>query len=131
MIEQLLYNIGFYLSIIFLVLSVTVILIFNIPLQLEEARVKNGLAKLRIQLLLFGLVLLITNFITLFLLGRFAIVVFNNMTIVNFTMQFLLLIYGISHLLLACIGYMIYHQQYTPENKKLHEKIEKAENKKK
>lgn len=125
--NSLLQNIGLYLSIVFIALSAIIIIVFNVPLQIREAKVKNGLAKLRIQLLLFGFVLLVTNFVSLFFLAELGIRVFNTMIVVNQHMQILLAIYGASHFALACIGYMIYHQQYTSKQKELHARIEKIE----
>lgn len=121
------------LSTIMLVASIVIITIFNIPLQIREAKVKNGLAKLRKQLLGFGFTLIVTNVIALYFIGRSVVRIANyhESIPVNVVTEVLLTLFSFSHLILAIIGYFIYHQQYTDEHKAVSAKLEKLTNKRK
>lgn len=100
-----------------------------IPLQVAESRVKNGLHKLRQQLLAKGVLSEIAVIVSVFALtSRFFITVpdTNRYVITILVLTLALCTLGNSH-----IDSRIYRQQYTLENKKLHEKIEKLEKSKK
>jgi len=99
------------------IISSILLLIFCIPLQIKEAKVNNGLKILRYQLLAFGIILFITNCISMiFLTERF----FDNVQD-PFSASLLQIINSVAFLLIAIIGHLMYHSQYTEENKKLHE----------
>lgn len=106
-------------SITLRVLSCIILIFFCIPLQIKEAKVANGLRLLRIQLLVFGLILLFTNFVSLIFL-------FDGLSIpqrpLNSALQ---IINAVCFFTLALIGYRIYRTQYTEPIKKAHRKLEK------
>lgn len=121
-------NLLLYTATIFSAIAIVVIAFFIIPLQLKEAQVKNGLAKLRVQLLLYGVALVAIDSIMLYFLYRIsAQVYFNSQVMPQMTTSVLLFVFSSLHLSLAVIGYMIYHQQYTPEQKQFHAQIDKIE----
>ena len=108
-------------SVIIRILSLILMLAFCIPLQIKEAGVKNGLRALRIQLLLFGLTLLLTN---LFSLGFLWIIDSSPQRPLNAALQ---VINALAFLALAVLGHKMYTSQYTEENKMHHEEIAKME----
>ena len=101
------------------IISFLIILFFVIPLQIKEAQVKNGLAKLRIQLLLYGLAMDIISLLLMYI----GYHLFYNIHHLN--LVFAILFISVCVFGLAIIGYNIYHQQYTLKNIKLHEKIDR------
>lgn len=114
---------GTLLAAILRVLSCIELLIFCIPLQLKELRVVNGLRKLRIQLLTFGLVLLIANLVAAYsMLDTF----FRHApeTPVMLITQIL---NALAFNVLAIIGHSMYTTQYSEENLEHHRKVEKLE----
>lgn len=111
---------------IFRLLADIIVLFFVIPLMIKWAFVKNGLSKLRIDMLLLGLVFLIGN--TLTMVGFLPILIHGvNQPPLNATIQ---LINGILFLVMAIIFYRIYHNQYQPDQVEIHNKIAKLEEKK-
>lgn len=113
---------GSHIALAFRIMSCIILLGYCIPLQIREAGVKNGLRKLRLELLLFGLILLFTNVTTMhFLVDQFI----HNIVPTKISIR-LQLINAFSFLCLSGIGYAIYSTQYTEESKQLHEKIEAA-----
>lgn len=97
-----------------------------IPLQIKEVGVKNGLGKLRILLLILGISLFIGNLIAFWLL------VFTRVSLGGSAFTRLTQIGTALFLLIpAIVLYLIYHQQYTPEAKKIHNRVDKAEKKQK
>lgn len=99
------------------------LLFFCIPLQIKEAHVCNGLRLLRIQLLFMGIILFITNAITMWFLWT----IINAHTHQAFINSLLQVINGIAYFAIAVVGYSMYHRQYTDENKELHEKVSRLE----
>lgn len=119
----------YYASVFFHIVSCIVVALFVIPLQVKEARVKNGLALLRKQLLAFG-----------FLVATLAIVGATVLTLRYFVPDqetrmtitvMLVLAHSLGFLGMAVIGYKMYHQQYTDESKLLHAKLDKLEKRRK
>lgn len=113
-------------SIIILVVAGIIAAAFVIPLQLKEARVKNGLARLRKQMLAKGIFTEIVIIFSLFsLTGRFII---HDTTTLRYTITLVILFFALFILFGVVLDYLIYNQNYTEKNKKLHEKIEQMEN---
>lgn len=110
-------------SIVLRISSCIILLFFCIPLQIKEALVKNGLERLRKQLLIFGLVLFSTNLMTLYFL-LVATLQKTPQKPLNASLQ---IINAVSFLILSIIGHMIYNQQYDEKSKELHAKIAKME----
>src|SRR5579872_4999923 len=104
------------IAVLLRMISCLLLLFFCIPLQIKEAGVKNGLRLLRIQLLSFGVILFLTNLFSLTLLwlgwGTPQRPINALLQVVN----------AIAFLLLAVIGHLMYHQQYSEESKSFHEK---------
>jgi hypothetical protein len=95
---------------------------FVIPLILKEAGVKNGLRSLRYQM--------VATAVIVFVLGIDGLlVIFLNYFGVNIVswLKGTTIINSILFLVYMVIERRIYTQQYTPKNKRLHEKIEKLE----
>lgn len=103
-------------------------LAFIIPLQIKEAQVKNGLLILRRELLVSGVIMFLVNTIglTIILLRYF----FGD-AILKPAIEIISLFNSIGFLIIASIKYHIYNSQYTPENKRLHAKIDRLERSKK
>lgn len=104
-------------------LGFLLMLFYCIPLQVREVRVKNGLRTLRWQMLLTGFIILFINGTSIWLLLD---VIHSNapQPPVN---SFLQIINGVAFLVIGIIGTVIYHTQYSEENKKRHEQIDKME----
>ena len=103
-------------------LSVIITAIFIVPLQIREARVKNGLAVLRKQLLAFGVLVIVVGIasviaLTLPLFERNGITLYLSLTTVT--------IHAFAFLGFAILGYQIYHTQYTDEIKEAHKELDK------
>jgi len=101
-----------------------IFLAFIIPLQWKEANVKNGLKKLRKQLLVSGLIIFHLNIIGL------SVVLIKYVTgdsSLQGITEIVTLISSLGFFAIAIIEYQVYHQRYTPEQKKLHAEFEKME----
>lgn len=122
--------IAYALSITVYVVSTVIILTFVVPLQIKMAEVKNGLIKLRRQLLIREAINLLFTIITIaFLSLRFSGV---NVHIVRYLLGTMVVAQSILILTKAIIDKRIYHQDYTPANIAKHariDRLEKAENK--
>lgn len=115
------------ISIIIHIIAAALTAITVIPLQAKEAMVKNGLAKLRKQLLAKGILSFVVAVVSVgALAGRFLV---DN----NEHARYLVLVFVVTHSLgllgKAVIDYQVYHQQYTPLNMLLHERFAKYEEK--
>jgi len=97
------------ISLIMRVVAIMVTFLFIIPLQLKQAHVKNGLSKLRKQLLYMG-----TLFMALNLFG--IIIVFFRLILTPgsyvFFTHFISIANALAFIGLAYFGYKIYHEQY-------------------
>lgn len=95
-----------------------------IPLQIKEAGVKNGLRILRKELLFSGIIMFLINTI-----GLSVIVVnyFFGAAATQIVTPIITLLNSVGFLTIALIKLNIYHQQYTPENKRIHTMIAKHE----
>lgn len=116
------------ISIISLTIAGVITAMFVIPLQYQQSKVKNGLASLRRQMLLKGVLALIVIILAIFCLsGRFII---SDTTILRYTITSMILVFSLGILGKAIIDFQIYHQQYSDKSKQLHQKIDEAEKKK-
>ena len=111
-LPQISTNLPIYVSMILCLMAAIIVLLFIIPLQVGQAGVKNGLAKLRKQLLAYGLTTLTTTSIAAYFLANVSIRLAESGTYASTTSQVLLLVFSISKFLIAYIGHQIYHQQY-------------------
>lgn len=106
-----------------------IVLAFVIPLQVREAGVKNGLASLRRQMLAKGIISLLVVVVSIIVLTiRFLT---DNVEFLRYAYGFLIFLHALGILAKAIIDFKVYHQQYTPENKELHAKVEALENRRK
>ena len=115
----------FVLSIVLYAMSGIIVAGFVIPLQIEQVGVKNGLLKLRKQMLIKGflnLTLVIASIMAL--TTRFFI---NDQFTQRYLIVSMILLHAIGTLIKAFIDLKIYHQNYSPENKAIHVKIDKIE----
>jgi hypothetical protein len=93
-----------------------------IPLQVKEAKVVNGLAKLRKHLLLSGVAVIVAAFIAFAILS--VAIFIPRQRIVT---EILLLCFVGAFIIIAETLHAIYNAQYTPEHKALSEKIVELE----
>lgn len=121
------YQYGTILSIILRIISSIIMLFFFIPLQIKEALVKNGLRKLRIQLLTVGIIIFITNILTGYILWE-ILITYAKERLDNIEAQVL---NAIASIVLSVILYQIYKFQYSPNSKRQHEQIAKNEKREK
>lgn len=101
-------NLGTGIALLLRVITAAIIIRYIIPLQIKEAKVVNGLAKLRRQMLISGFIFFATNLISLWFLWELAIAPKAP----PIQSQILQLINAIAFLAMSWIGYQIYHQQY-------------------
>lgn len=98
---------------------------FVLPLQYKEAQVKNGLGALRIQLLkrgVLGLTVIVVSIISLTL--RFVV---HDIEVLRYVISFMIFLHGFGTLGKSIIDLKIYHQNYSPEQKRNHEILEQIE----
>lgn len=111
-------------NIVVRIVTAIIFLKFIIPLQFKEAQVKNGLLRLRYELLASGIIMFLVNTVGL------SIIIFQYFFPENIVNQFanLVTIFNtLGFLMIALIKYKIYHTKYTPAQKKLHEKFNRME----
>lgn len=117
--------VAYALSIAVYVVSTVMILTFVIPLQIKMAEVKNGLIKLRKQLLVREAINLMFTIITIVFLGlRFS---GFDVNIVRYLLGAMVVVQSILILTKAIIDKRIYHQDYTPANLAKHARIDRLE----
>lgn len=115
----------FFVSVILHVFAGILTATFIMPLQAKQAGVKNGLAKLRKQMLFKGFLNLTIIIASIFALTlRFVI---TDVATLRYMLTTMIALHAIGTTAKAIIDFQIYHQQYSPENKEMHEKIEKME----
>lgn len=98
-------------------ISSIILIIYLVPLQIKEAKVTNSLKTLRLQLLLIGLILIINNFLAMYVASHTLFILKENTDI---TITIIQLARSIFYLILSVIIYLIYISQYSEENKKKH-----------
>jgi len=109
-------NFMVFAALAFNVLSASIIPIFLIPLQVKQAGVKNGLGKLRKQMLTKGLIGELVALVSLYFIGLIALRIFQTGQIIGTLTQMALLLFSAGKFGNDFIDYLIYHQQYTPEH---------------
>lgn len=99
-------------------------LAFVIPLQVREARVRNGLVKLRKLMLTGGIIIISLSMISILALtSRYYL----DGVIVRYVTVALILLHSLGFLSFTLIQRAIYKSQYSERQKDLHEKIAKLE----
>lgn len=119
-------NIGIILSIIIRIITSIILLWLVIPLQIKQAQVKNGLKTLRKALLLSGLLLFLIDTVGLIII---VIRPIANSATIKLVIDIASIINSIGLFSLGILWFLIYKQQFTDKNIKLHEKVEKREKK--
>ena len=119
------YSLTLTIAFICFALSFLVIAITVIPLQIKEARVVNGLAKLRRQMLVMGV-----STLTVALLADIILAIALLFPPLRWTLHLLIMLLSFSLLVNAMAKYRVYHDQYTPEHKEMSRKIQKQIDKK-
>lgn len=119
-------NFSVLISTVIRVITGIILLAFVIPLQWKQANVKNGLRSLRKALLVSGIILFIVMETGLIII---LFKPFVSMKTNRLITDSIAIFNSVGFFIIAYIKYQIYHEQYTPKNIKLHEKIEKQEEK--
>lgn len=115
----------FFISICLHVAAGIIVAAFIIPLQFKEIRVKNGLVRLRKQMLTKGVLSLVVVVASvLALTSRYFI---PDPNISRYIITTMILTHAIGTLAKSYIEYQIYHQQYSLESRQMHERIDKLE----
>lgn len=107
------------------ILSSVILLFFFLPLQVKESRIKNGLQKLRIQLLVLGTCIFLINAVSIITLAQ---IVFSDVH-QTFMTCFFQFFNGVGFMVVSIVCYLIYHSQYSEESLQRHEQIQKMEDK--
>lgn len=117
----------FFISIIFYVTAGFITLALVLPLQFKEAGIRNGLRRLRKQMLAKGALAGIV--ITASIIGLTSRFFISDVDTFRYIITVMILIHALGTLGKSIIDLLIYHQQYSPESKELHKKIEVMEDK--
>lgn len=112
------------IAILIHIVSAVIAFYYIIPLQAQQVGVKNGLIKLRKQMLRKGILSLIVIIASIFILAL-RVNPFNWDT--PYIITSLIFIHGLGIFGKTIIDYQIYHSQYSPESKDLHKRIDKLE----
>lgn len=114
---------GTEISIVIRVLGIITAVLFYLPLQIREAKVRNGLRLLRYELLAGGIVFMLINIPSLFslidLVKRFDRQPFTN--------SMLQLVNAIGYLFIVILLAVIYRQQFSEKQKGFHNQISDVE----
>lgn len=114
------------ISILILIVGVLINIAYILPLQIKQARVKNGLAMLRRLMLAQGFLnLLVGTLLISALTSRF----FVHGEEARYIGVTLVLLISLGFLTFTSIWVAMYRQQFTPKQVELHEKIDEIENK--
>jgi D-alanyl-lipoteichoic acid acyltransferase DltB (MBOAT superfamily) len=111
-------------SIVIHIIALYVTVAYVIPLQIKEAKVKNGLKRLRVQMLASGITLIILSLVSIITLSIPLII---NTNITKYATIFLVLIHSIGFLTFSLIKRAMYHSQYSDSSKADHVEIAKLE----
>lgn len=120
------------LAILFHIVALIICLAFVIPLQIKEARVKNGLKMLRVQMLGSGLTIIFLSIFSIIALTiplifadrplysprtePFELYQYISIGVVFF--------HSLGFLVLALIKRAMYHQQYSDYQKAIHKRVD-------
>jgi len=115
-------NYGAEVSFIIRLLATIILLWQIIPLQVKESQVRNGLRKFRVQLLIVDFTLLLTNLFAMVLIAM-------TKGQVEFLPVCIQIVNAISILILVIVLYYMYHDQYTPESKEIHRRVDRLKEK--
>lgn len=111
-----------YILVIFThVVSALITLAFIIPLQFRQSQVKNGLVRLRKQMLAQGVLsftIALVSFVALFL----RVIPYDHQ-LINFAITMFVATHALGLLGKSMIDYDIYHHQYSEISKEMHEKM--------
>lgn len=105
-----------YTALVFCVVSILIVMLYVLPLQFRQAKVRNGLAKMRKLLLLAGADIVAANTIVAYFITIISSRTLETGRHLGTAFQLLLLSLCFFKFALACILYVLYHQQYTPEH---------------
>lgn len=122
---ELYINTVFIIAILLNAIAGVFITAFVIPLQVEQAGVKNGLVKLRKQMLFKGFLSLVVIATVITILVLRLLIPSND--ILGYLIGALIVVNSIGILGKSYIDYQIYHQQYSQQSKDMHERIDVLE----
>lgn len=110
----------YFLSIILLICGVLQNIVYLLPLQIKQARVRNGLASLRRLMLMQGFLNLIVGLVAIAsLTSRF----FISGDLARYVTVLLVLAFSLGFFTFTTIWVLMYKQQFTNTQKRLHDKI--------
>lgn len=118
-------TVGFFLSVLIYIANFIIALFLVLPLLIKEVSVKNGLIKLRKQMLAEVMLYIVISLLSvILLLGRF---IFGASEISRYIIVTLIFITSLASMFKIIIYRKIYHQTFSNEQKRLHEIIESLE----
>lgn len=98
------------------VIALLITLVFVLPLQIKEAKVKDGLLSLRKQLLFMGINIIFLSVVTIVVLS-YRLFLTLPMDIMRYLVTSLVLLHALGFLMFSINAYKIYHNQYENEGK--------------
>lgn len=120
-------TVGFFASILLYFINAAIAIFYVLPLLLKEAGVKNGLVKLRRQMLAEVVLYIAVSVFSIFALtGRF---IFGTSEVSRYIIVSMVFLTSISFTAKILIYKEIYNQTFSDEQKKLHELMAKLEKK--
>ena len=119
---NLILNYGAEISFLIRVVATVVLVWQIIPLQWKESSVRNGLRKFRIQLLIMDFTLLLANILAM-------VLILTTKGQILFFPICVQVVNAIAMLILVIVLYLMYHDQYTPESREIHRRIDKLKEK--
>ena len=107
-----------------LIVGILISALFIIPLQVKQAKVKNGLAMLRRLMLLQGILNLLVGVAAI---SAITSAYFTEIEATRYVSMIMVLIFSVSFLTFIVIWVIMYRQQFSTDQKRLHEKVAKQE----
>jgi small-conductance mechanosensitive channel len=115
----------YFTTIVVDVIAALITAAFVIPLQIKQNNVRNGLSRLRKQMLIKGVLsFAVIAFTIAALTARFFI---SELETLRYIIVTLILVQALGTLGKSIVDFQIYHTQYTEENKMKHAEIERLE----
>lgn len=108
------------LSIVILLVGAIINLIYIIPLQIKQAKVKDGLAMLRSLMLMQGVLNSAVGMVSVTVLTLPLIFYGKDISAITVALVF---IFALGFFTFTAIWVIMYRQQFTPKQKRLHAKI--------
>lgn len=124
MLDSFLTNYGLIIALCIRGLALFTCIAFILPLMLQQTRVRNGLKVLRWALFFYGVLTVLNNAVSSYLL--LEVTVKHSQVAQNIM---LIILNSVIVFLMAMIGYIMYHFQFTQEQISRHKRFDIYENK--